>query len=101
LRVSPEDFGLSAEAFRAAADARVNQEAKLRRYKGPLLVLHTAADQLIPPSHAERLVAWSGAPAADKTLVMFDRGDHGTIYPENRTAYLGQLAAFLARIGAS
>jgi pimeloyl-ACP methyl ester carboxylesterase len=99
LRVSPEDFGMSAESFRAAADARVNQEQKLRAYSGPLLVLHTTGDRLIPPSHAERMFAWASAPASDKSLVMFDHGDHGSIYPANRTAYLGHLASFLAQIG--
>jgi pimeloyl-ACP methyl ester carboxylesterase len=101
LRVSPEDFGMTAESFRAAADARVNQELKLRAYGGPLLVLHTLGDQLIPPSHAERMFAWASGPEVDKTLVMFDQGDHGSIYAANRTAYLGHLASFLAQIASA
>jgi pimeloyl-ACP methyl ester carboxylesterase len=99
LRISPEDVGMSEEAFRAAADARVNQQQKLRGYRGPLLVLHAKGDQLIPPSHAERTLTWGGAPPSEKKLVLFDRGDHGTIYPANRAEYLAHLASFLAKVG--
>jgi alpha-beta hydrolase superfamily lysophospholipase len=98
LRVSPDDVGMTIEEFRAAVDARVNQQTKLHAYVGPLLVLHTAHDQLIPPSHAQRTFAWGGAAEADKTLVMFEEGDHGTIFPANRVAYLSHVARFLAKI---
>jgi pimeloyl-ACP methyl ester carboxylesterase len=100
LRISPEDVGMSPEAFRAEADARVNQRVKLGAYAGPLLVLHATGDQLIPAAHAERMFAWGGAPPGDKTLVLFERGDHGSIYPANRADYAGHLAAFLAKVGA-
>jgi pimeloyl-ACP methyl ester carboxylesterase len=98
LRVRPEDVGLTPEAFRAAVDSRVNQQAKLRGYTGPLLVLHAAGDQLIPLSHGQRTYSWGGGAPQDKTLVVFDRGDHGSIYPENRVEYLEHLASFLTRI---
>jgi alpha-beta hydrolase superfamily lysophospholipase len=100
LRVTPEDVGMSPEEFRAAVDARVSQRAKLESYAGPLLVLHTAGDRLIPPSHAERTFSWAGAADEHKTLVMFERGDHGSIFPENQREYLGHLEAFLSKIDA-
>jgi alpha-beta hydrolase superfamily lysophospholipase len=98
LRVSPDDVGMTPEEFRSAVDARVNQQAKLEAYAGPLLVLHTVHDALIPASHAERTFAWGGAPQTDKTLVMFDEGDHGSIFPANREAYLEQVAKFIAKV---
>jgi pimeloyl-ACP methyl ester carboxylesterase len=99
LRVKPEDVGMSADAFRAAVDSRVNQRTKLRAYAGPLLVLHAAGDNLIPLSHGERNFTWGGAPEHDKSLVVFPHGDHGTIFAANRTDYLQKLASFLAKVG--
>jgi len=101
LRVTPEDVGLTPEAFRAEVDARVNQQDKLRGYTGPLLVLHTAGDRLIPVSHAERAFSWGGGRPEDKALVVFERGDHGSIYPENRREYLERVGMFLAKVEAS
>lgn len=100
-RVSAEDLGASADELTAAVAERVDQHAKLARYGGPLLVMHTAFDMLIPRVHAERLREWGGAPAADKRLVVFEKGDHGTIYAVNQAKYQAELAGFFGRIRAS
>lgn len=96
LRVSPHDLGVSSEELEAAVRARFDQRAKLSAYGGPLLVLHAAGDSLIAPSHAERTFAWAGAPREDKELVLFERGDHGSIFSANRADYLARVGAFLA-----
>ncbi|MGA3120467.1 MAG: alpha/beta hydrolase [Polyangiaceae bacterium] len=97
-RVSAEDLGTSPHALAAEVAARFDQRAKLAAYRGPILVLHTAQDMLIPASHAERLASWGGAPATEKKLVIFPQGDHGTIYPANRAAYIAELGSFLGRL---
>jgi pimeloyl-ACP methyl ester carboxylesterase len=98
IRVSPEDLGASPSELQAAVYTHFDQRAKLASYHGPLLVMHTAADMLIARSHADRMFAWGGAPAEDKELVIFERGDHGSIFPANRDAYLDHLRRFLARV---
>jgi pimeloyl-ACP methyl ester carboxylesterase len=100
-RVSAEDLGTSPDVLAAEVAARFDQRAKIALYHGPVLVLHTAQDRLIPSSHAERLAAWAGSAPADKKLVIFEHGDHGTIYPANRDEYVAHLAAFLVRLRAS
>lgn len=99
IRVSPEDLGASVDQLRAAVDERLDQRAKLGAYTGPLLVMHTANDALVAPAHAQQTFAWSGAPAGKKELVMFGEGDHGSIFPVNREAYLQHLGNFLRRLG--
>ena len=98
VRVSPEDLGASPTELLAAVHSHFDQRAKLASYEGPLLVMHTAADMLIDRSHADRMYTWGGAAAEDKELVIFEQGDHGTIFPANRDAYLEQLRQFLARL---
>jgi pimeloyl-ACP methyl ester carboxylesterase len=100
LRVSPESLGTTAAALESVVHARVDQQAKLRAFQGPLLVMHTVQDALIPMSHGSRIFAWGGAPASDKELVLFEQGDHGTIFPANRDAYMARLGAFLHRAAA-
>ena len=97
MRVSPESLGTTAAALESVVHARVDQQAKLRAFRGPLLVMHAVQDALIPVAHGSRIHAWGGAHADDKELVLFEQGDHGTIFPANREAYLTRLGAFLHR----
>ncbi|HXX69303.1 MAG TPA: alpha/beta hydrolase [Polyangiaceae bacterium] len=98
VRVSAEDLGASKEELAAAVAERVDQRAKISGYAGPLLVMHTTADMLIPVTHAQRLFEWAGARPAQKKLVLFEQGDHGTIYAANREDYMVELGAFLDRV---
>lgn len=100
VRVSAEDLGTSDEQLAAAVTERVDQRAKISRYAGPLLVMHTTADMLIPAAHAQRLFDWGGARPAQKKLVLFEHGDHGTIYAANQHRYMAELGAFLERVRA-
>jgi pimeloyl-ACP methyl ester carboxylesterase len=98
VRVTPEDLGASPLDLEAAVKERFDQRAKLAAYTGPLLVMHTRQDALVAPSHGERTHNWGGAPTADKTLVMFEEGDHGTIFLVNNDAYLRHLRNFLRNL---
>jgi pimeloyl-ACP methyl ester carboxylesterase len=90
-------LGLPPGAAAAALAERFDHRAKLAGYAGPVLVLHTAGDRLVPPSHAERLHAWAGG--ADRRLVLFPRGDHNTILGANVAEYVVAVRRFLRDAG--
>jgi len=69
----------------------------LQGYKGSILVLHAAQDQLIDSSHAERLHAWAGG--KDKKLVVFPGGNHNTVLLANYVEYVEEVKSFLQRAG--
>lgn len=96
LRVSPAELGVSAEAMQAEAKAHLDHEAKLGRYAGPLLVLHTEHDGLVERDHADRNFAW--AAGTDKTCKIFPSGDHNSIAFVNWDAYMASLQEFLASL---
>lgn len=99
FRVTPEELGVSHAKVAAATASRLDHRAKLGKYGGPLLVLHVANDQLVPPSHAERNFTWGGAAPAAKELVLMPRGDHSSIYLSNYAAYTAALRRFFTRLG--
>jgi pimeloyl-ACP methyl ester carboxylesterase len=76
-----------------------DHRAKLQHYVQPLLVLHSAYDQLLDRSHAERLHAWSGG--TDKRLVIFPNGNHNTILRDNYMEYVREVAQLLRLAGAA
>jgi pimeloyl-ACP methyl ester carboxylesterase len=98
MRVSPESLGTTAAVLQQVVHARVDQRAKLGAFGGPLLVLHTVKDALIAVSHGTRIYAWGGAPPGEKEIVLFEQGDHGTIFPANHREYMAKLKAFLDRL---
>ena len=76
LRVSPQELGLSREAFATEVTARLNHQSKMENYAGPTLVMHTRHDGLVDVSHGERLYQWAGG---RKTLKIFPQGNHNNI----------------------
>jgi pimeloyl-ACP methyl ester carboxylesterase len=96
-RVTPAELGVSRSELAAAVADRLDHQAKLGCYAGPLLVLHAANDRLVLRSHAERNFAWAATPAAEKELVLFPRGNHNTIFLSNYDEYTEALRRFLAR----
>jgi pimeloyl-ACP methyl ester carboxylesterase len=96
-RVIPAELDCTEEELAAEVSRHFDQRSKLAGYPGPLLVLHARNDQLIDPSHAERLHAWGGG--ADKELVIFPHGDHNSIFMANCDLYGATLLSFLRRTG--
>lgn len=88
--------GCNAADITEANSTCLNQRIKLQGYTGPLLVMHTANDQLVDPSHAQRLHTWGNG--ADKRLVLFPRGNHSTIFAANATNYRSEIRRFLRDI---
>jgi alpha-beta hydrolase superfamily lysophospholipase len=95
LRVQPWEMGSTEEDFEAACATRLDHCKKLGAYKGPLLVMHTRQDGLVDLSHGERNHAWAGG--NDKKLVVFDHGDHNSIFFANQARYLREVEELIAR----
>jgi pimeloyl-ACP methyl ester carboxylesterase len=98
LRVDPEDVGATPAQFAAAVAARLDHRRKLAGYPGPVLVMHTLFDDLVPVTHGERLAEWAAGPVLRK---LFDRGDHNSILAHNEEAYFDALAELVALAGGS
>ena len=96
LRVQPQELGVSGEDFEATCKRHMDHEKKLGTYERPMLVLHSRYDGLVDLSHAERNHAW--ASSADKRLVVFERGDHNTIFFANQAEYLREVAELIGRV---
>ncbi len=95
LRVQPWEMGTTDEEFEAACAARLDHRKKLGAYAGPLLVMHTRYDGLVDLSHGERNHAWTGS--EEKKLVVFERGDHNSIFFANQARYLSEVAELIER----
>ena len=61
----------------------LDHRAKVVAHEGPVVVMHTERDELVDPSHGQRLATW----AADRgRLMLFCEGNHQTIHARNRPA---------------
>jgi len=67
--------------------------AAVRRFDGPILIVHARDDELIPYAHAEELAA-----ASPRTTLLPSSGGHNQC-PPDPLAFAQTLAAFLARHG--
>lgn len=98
LRVSPQELGTSINEMRAAFEERFDHQAKLAAFKKPTLILHAEHDHLVDKSHAEQNASWAGG---STKLVILPRGDHNSIFFENRERYLRELSEFVAPLSDS
>lgn len=85
--------GLSRAKLQDRFEEMLNHRDKLGRYRGPLLVMHTQNDRLVPVSNAERLHSWGSG--ADKRLKIFEWGHHNSILEVNSREYAETLAKFI------
>lgn len=92
LRMDPAEVGLTPGAFAEQVNARLDHRRKMAAYRGPVLVLHTRFDDLVPATHAERLSEWAAGPV---TTRIFERGHHNTILSENDAEYFEEIRRFL------
>lgn len=82
----------------ATSEARwLDTAGRLRKYTGPLLVLHTRSDTLVPASNAEDFarMAEDGQPGRCR-LVVWPSGGHNGIHIVNWEALQRELGAFVA-----
>lgn len=92
IRLDARELGVSETELRAAVAGAVNHRAKLAAYAGPVLVMHTRGDDLVPPINARELADWAGDRGK---LVLFDRGDHNSIHAYNGDAILALVVEFV------
>lgn len=97
LRVDPAEVDLTPGAFAEAVNARLDHRKKMALCRGPVLVMHTRFDDLVPVTHGERLAEWAAGPV---TTRIFERGHHNTILAENEQAYFEAIAGFLTDVRA-
>lgn len=93
IRLQPEELGTDEDTLREACFKYLDHRSKLRGFKGDMLVLHAAQDDLVEPSHAEAHIDY--CPHSHKKLVLFPRGNHNTIIGANWTHYLLEIKMFL------
>jgi alpha-beta hydrolase superfamily lysophospholipase len=93
MRVSPNELSVSVDALKAAFSARLDNLEKLHGRRNPTLVLHARNDSLVDVSHAVRLAS---SPAENVRLVLFQDGDHNTIFNANRDRYTEEVAQLLS-----
>ena len=75
--------------------ARVNALRAVRRYPGPILVVHGTDDELVPVRHAELLVRSARTRrGGDVDLLVIEGGRHRWLYES--AVYRERIAAFLA-----
>jgi alpha-beta hydrolase superfamily lysophospholipase len=94
MRVSPNELDTTAPELAAEVRARLDPQAKLAGYAGPVLVLHAKEDTMVDSSHAMRNASY----ARRATLRLLPEGDHNSIFEENREEYLATLSEFLKGI---
>jgi hypothetical protein len=95
LRIAPSELGTDQAGLLAEVKRFFDHEAKLHKWNGPTLVLHSLHDGLVDVSHGRRLAEWAGA---DAGLKVFPRGNHNSIYFENHAEYLELVTDFLAKV---
>ncbi len=91
LRIQPEEIGSDMNTIDHELDLHLNHEKKLKQYRGPLLIMHTANDGLLHLYHAENNYQWAQGP---KTLKIFEDGNHNNIIAVNSTAYFQAILDF-------
>lgn len=92
LRVEPSEIGVTETELQSEVSARLDHRRLLESFKRPSLFMHTRHDGLIDVGHAERMHGWAGG---SKKLVVFERGNHNTIFGSNHAAYLSELQDFV------
>jgi len=92
LRAEPHELGSDRETLETVFDAHLNHAAKLGRYDGPLLIMHTIHDHLVGVDHAHKNALWA---AGDVTKKLFEQGDHNSIFAYNQNAYEATIRKWL------
>jgi pimeloyl-ACP methyl ester carboxylesterase len=95
LRVSAEELGATDEEMSNAFAERFDHKSKLASFDGPTLILHAQHDHLVSQEHAKQNASWAGS---ETRLVILPRGDHNSIFFENRERYLAELGSFVQEL---
>ena len=91
---SPTEINSSSEELKQEFEKHFNSKNKLSAFKGKSLILHTVNDQLVSVSHGKKLHEYLNQP---KSIHLFERGDHNTIFTANQNEYFQILFDFLQK----
>lgn len=91
-RIVPEAIGISTETLKAKVSEHFNQQQKLSGYKGKTLIMHAQNDADVSVSNALKLYDWA---VNNKTLKIFERGNHNTIFEANHREYMKTINDFI------
>lgn len=94
MRIKPEQIGLSPAQLDTEVNKHFNTEAKLKKFAGATMVMHTQNDHIIGFGHGRQLYQWANQP---KTYKWFSRGNHNTIIAVNFENYFKTLTAFVKK----
>jgi pimeloyl-ACP methyl ester carboxylesterase len=92
LRVTAGELGVGADALAEVIARELDPVPTLTKFCGRTLIMHTRHDDLVDLNHAETLFETVPDP---KKLLVFERGDHNSIFEANRAAYAGALDELL------
>ncbi len=92
MRARPEELGTTSTLLDAEFHAYFDHRAKLAGRNLPTLVMHAQHDSLVNASHATRLASY---PESNVRLVLFDKGDHNSIFAANETAYIAEVSRLI------
>jgi len=94
-RATPDELGTDAKTLEVAITRELDPVPALATFRGRSLILHAQHDDLVAVTHAQRLFEHAREP---KRLVLFDDGDHNSIFDVNEAEYVRALKDW---IGAS
>jgi hypothetical protein len=94
-RVEPRELKTDKEGLLREVKRFFDHEAKLKKWSGPTLVMHSLCDGLVDVSHGKRLTQWAGD---NSELRIFPKGNHNSIYFENHAEYLDLVERFLKNV---
>jgi fermentation-respiration switch protein FrsA (DUF1100 family) len=98
VRATPSELGVDAAVLAEAIARELDPLPALAAFRGRTLILHTLGDDLVSVTHARRLFESAREP---KRLVVFEGGDHNSIFEENRAEYVRALEDQLQAVRAS
>ena len=89
-------LGLNHEALVQDLARTLDHEAKVKKIKRPLLILHTEGDRIVPSWNARDLYRWADPKLT--TLKIFPLGDHNTIFFINAAEYFQTIGEFIGNL---
>lgn len=92
LRLRPEELGVGQASFDEVFANELDHQKKLGSYSAPLLLLHTENDGLVEVEHAHLNARWAQGSVEN---VIFERGDHNSIFFYNQSAYIQAITDFV------
>eukprot|EP01119_Soliformovum_irregulare_P025880 TRINITY_DN9698_c0_g1_i1.p1 TRINITY_DN9698_c0_g1~~TRINITY_DN9698_c0_g1_i1.p1 ORF type:complete len:229 (+),score=50.51 TRINITY_DN9698_c0_g1_i1:557-1243(+) len=93
---------LTRDDLRNACHPFLDQQHKMSRYTGNILIIHTEDDAIVPVSNALDLHFWGGSTKPNtKRLLTFAHGDHNFIWPMNWELYIEAVRDFVKQCGGS